>query len=503
LCIVGLSGTIGTMKRSEILFSTLLVPLDLVALISAFIISYRLRNSYTLFAPDDFGSLSTKFNYTASTIVVPFSQYLHYLAVIIPVMLLIFAFTGLYQIRLSTNWFQRIVQILIGVSMGECFILLLFLLRRTFFIPRATVIYSWILSALLVILVRLLVRGVQKILYSRNIGVINVGVIGKNIIAERIIAQLSAKSYSAYRLVLHLDSIDVAEIVDEMKKQAIDELIIVSKQYNNDDLIALRNHCLEQRISFSLVPPLLTELQSVFEVRSIGRLPLIEVRPTPLEGWGRVIKRAFDILASLVLIVLFSPVYLVIALLIQITDPGPMIYRHRRIGKDEAPIDVWKFRSMRWEYCTGPKGHPKGDSNMRKLLASDADLAKEWQATFKLKNDPRISGVGLLLRKTSLDELPQFFNVLGGSLSLVGPRPIVAEEVEKYGEKARILFTVKPGVTGLWQVSGRSNVSYEERIALDSRYIEHWSLWSDIVISCKTAFVLLDSVIHPNKRGAY
>ncbi len=166
-------------------------------------------------------------------------------------------------------------------------------------------------------------------------------------------------------------------------------------------------------------------------------------------------------------------------------------------GKNGRPIHIWKFRSMKWEYCTGV-GHD-GDREFVRLLANQPALAEEWEKTHKLKSDPRISMLGHILRKTSLDELPQLFNVISGSLSLVGPRPIVRDEIRKYGERARILFTVKPGLTGLWQTSGRTDTTYDERIQLDAYYIEHWNLWADIRILAKTALML----IFRNRSGAY
>lgn len=491
------------MKRLEILFAALLLPLDALALLGGFSLAYRLRDAYNVIAPEGFANLAARLNYTGAEITLSYERYLHYLAVIIPVMLVLFALTGLYAIRPTSGWVQRFLRIVIGVSAGESFVLFLFLLKRTFFIPRLTVIYSWVLCILLVLAVRLAVRAVQKLLYARGIGTVAVGVVGKNEVAQRVVAQLGASRYGAYRLKAHLDSLPVKEALEKLAASGVDELIIVSERYSNAELIAFRNYCLEAHIAFSFVPPLLSELPSVFEVRTLGRLPVVEVRPTPLEGWGRVIKRLFDLVASLILVILFSPLFLAITLLMKLTDPGPLIFRNRRIGKNGAPIDVWKFRTMRWEYCDGPNGHPDGDKNKAKLFAENPELAKEWAQTQKLKNDPRVTRIGRFLRASSLDELPQFFNVLGGSLSLVGPRPIIQEEVRRYGEKAKILFTVKPGVTGLWQVSGRNDVSYEERIALDSRYIEHWSLLTDIVISFKTGLVLAASVLGINRKGAY
>ena len=184
----------------------------------------------------------------------------------------------------------------------------------------------------------------------------------------------------------------------------------------------------------------------------------------------------------------------------KVTDPGPLIFKHKRIGKSGQPIFVSKFRSLRTDMCDiGGQLAPA----FKAYLKENPAAAEEWKETMKLKDDPRISRIGKILRKTSLDELPQFFNVLTGSLSMVGPRPILQEEVVRYGETARILFTVRPGVTGLWQVSGRNDVSYDERVSLDARYIERWNLLGDVVICFKTAGVLISSILGRGKKGAY
>lgn len=480
------------MKRSEIFFSVLLLPVDFFALLASFVLSYYIRDEFTIssFAPAE---LANRLNITPGEYVLPFDSYLHYLSIIIPALLVIFGMSGLYTIRSNTTWFKRFLQIFLAVSVGVFFILLLFLLKKDFFLPRATIVFTWILGTLFVFAGRLFVRAIQKFLYTRGIGTSRISVIGKNQAADAVIKQLSTSRYNAHRLVSHLDSLPVEKLIPILKKEDLDELIVVSEQYNNEELIALRNFCLEQDASFSFVPSLLTELPSNFGITPVGELPMIEVQPTPLEGWGRVMKRAFDIVVGLLLILLFSPLFIFIAVWLKIASPGPLIYKHRRIGKNNLPIDVWKFRSMKIEYSTG-QGY-NGDAYFKKLLAENPELAKEWERDHKLKNDPRVSAPGKLLRKTSLDELPQFFNVLTGKLSLVGPRPIVEDEVKKYGEKARILFTVKPGVTGLWQVSGRNDISYDERISLDAYYIEHWSIWQDIIILIKTGLVLL-------KKGA-
>jgi exopolysaccharide production protein ExoY len=188
-------------------------------------------------------------------------------------------------------------------------------------------------------------------------------------------------------------------------------------------------------------------------------------------------KRIFDVLFSFGALLFFLPLGLITALLIKLTSPGPIFYSSKRVGKDGQPIYCWKFRTM----------HQDADKKLLQLLRENPKLQQEWDTYFKLKDDPRISNIGKILRKTSLDELPQFFNVLKGDLSVVGPRPVTEEEIRKYfGQKASKILSVRPGLTGIWQTSGRSLVTFEERIRLEESYIDRQSLTLDLRIICKT-----------------
>jgi exopolysaccharide biosynthesis polyprenyl glycosylphosphotransferase len=480
------------MKRSEIFFSVLAIPIDLLALIAGFWLAYELRTTYGTVSPQLFGALGNELNYIPSGVLQPIQTYFHYLGYIIPGMLVIFGFTGLYAIRPESTWIRRAFQVLIGVSTGEFAILLLFLLKQNFFLPRSTVLYSWVLCTALVLLGRALLRGAQVLLYARKIGVNSVGIIGSGSRTNHVAEYLQRSGFTGYRVEVIAAAKTGSEALGIISSHHIDELLVIEDSYSNTELVALRNYCLENHIGFSFVPPLLTALDSTFDIRSMVGVPIIEVRPTPLEGWGRVVKRVFDIVLSWIFIIGFSPVMLFIAIMMKIASPGPLIYKHLRIGRNKKPIYVWKFRTLKYEYCSGVGN---ADALFKETLAKNPDLQAEWDSTFKLKNDFRVSVPGKILRKTSLDELPQFFNVLRGELSLVGPRPIVKDEVQKYGQAARILFTVRPGVTGPWQVSGRSDVTYGERIALDSHYIEHWNIWTDLVVVGKTCILILGDII--------
>ena len=200
-------------------------------------------------------------------------------------------------------------------------------------------------------------------------------------------------------------------------------------------------------------------------------------------------KRLFDIAFSSAALLCLSPVFLIVSLLIKVKSPnGPIFFGHQRIGKDGKFFRVYKFRTM----------VPDAEKRLKELLDKDEETRKEFEQDFKLKNDPRIiSGVGHFLRKSSLDELPQFFNSLIGNMSVVGPRPIVEDEIEKYGKYAKKLLSVKPGVTGLWQVSGRNDIDYNERVSLDMEYIDKQSFWLDVKIIIKTVQVMIF------RKGAY
>lgn len=192
-------------------------------------------------------------------------------------------------------------------------------------------------------------------------------------------------------------------------------------------------------------------------------------------------KRGFDILAALAGLIFFLPTFLTIALITKLTSKGPVFYAHPRLGRHGRIFKCLKFRTMA----------PDAAERLAALLVSDPQAAKEWRESQKLRRDPRVTAFGRFLRKSSLDELPQFWNVLVGDMSLVGPRPITRAELERYGAQRRYYLLVRPGITGLWQVSGRSNTNYDRRIAFDRKYVENWSLTEDIAIVLKTVPAVL------------
>jgi exopolysaccharide production protein ExoY len=216
---------------------------------------------------------------------------------------------------------------------------------------------------------------------------------------------------------------------------------------------------------------------------SSGEMPKVQ-RTTPLGGGA---KRAFDVLVALVALCIAAPVMIITSIAIKMLDGGPVFFVQRRIGFAGRSFPCLKFRTMEMG----------AEEKLRQYLLAHDWAAAEWHSSRKLKQDPRVTLIGGALRRTSIDELPQLFNVLIGHMSMVGPRPVVADEIQYYGGDAQAYFSTRPGLTGAWQISGRSDISYPERVQLDCRYCNHWSFWRDVIIMLKTLPILL------MRRGSY
>ena len=203
----------------------------------------------------------------------------------------------------------------------------------------------------------------------------------------------------------------------------------------------------------------------------------------------KIIKTIFDLFFSLIILIVGLPIFLIIASLIKLSSRGPIFYLQERIGKNKKTFNCIKFRTM----------HPEAEDILENLITNNEKLRKEFEETHKLKNDPRITNIGKFLRKTSLDEIPQFLNVIKMEMSIIGPRPIVKNEIQKYGKSYIKVISIKPGITGLWQVSGRNNLSYKRRVILDCLYVDNVSPLLDLRIIIRTFGV----IFFPNDRGAY
>ena len=274
-----------------------------------------------------------------------------------------------------------------------------------------------------------------------------------------------------------------------IKNNDVVEVMVALPNISNRDLNLVVDEFEDLVKKVKIVPKLHKMYTFNPEIQDYDGLLLISAKNNIMSLKRRILKRGLDICGALVGMVLLIPLYLKYGLQIK-KDGGPILFSHNRIGRDLKPFKMHKFRSM----------YIDAEERLEKMLAEDKELREEFYTNFKLKDDPRITPAGAFLRRTSLDEFPQFINVLTGEMSLVGPRPVVQKEVDMYygTEMGKKIFQVKPGITGMWQANGRSDVEdYDERIALDLYYIRNWSLWLDIIILIKT----VKNVIQ--KRGAY
>lgn len=269
-----------------------------------------------------------------------------------------------------------------------------------------------------------------------------------------------------------LGSLD--DVVDVVRRYEVDTVAVLPSPELDGAALRRLGWDLEQTEAELLLAPAVTEVAGPrVRIRPVAGLPLLHMERPEFKGHRRLVKDVFDRSAALVGILLISPVLVSLAFAVKLTSRGPVFYKHERIGLGGEKFHVWKFRSM----------VPDADKIVDVLF----EQSNEGNAVqFKMKRDPRITGIGAFMRRYSLDELPQLFNVLGGSMSLVGPRPHVTREVEQYGFDMARRLLVKPGITGLWQVSGRSDLSWDESVRIDVRYVENWTLTFDLMILWKT-----------------
>jgi len=467
------------MKRSEIFFGSIQVPVDFAMIICAASTAYFLRG-LSFFE----GYVSRVFNIT-------FTDYLYFTLEVTPFFILILAIEGLYRMRVTRRFWQEAYSVAKSITLGLVILIVAVFLNREWFSSRFVIIIGWFLAILFVVSARYIIQRIQKwFLVNKGIGIHRVLLVGQNERMEKIKTFLQTKKEFGYRVVDHITDASVSHIKDIRKMKGIDEIIIGDTSITDDEQAKLFDYCQINNILYRYFP---TVLQTTnFSMQIFHGEPIIEFQHTPLDGWGRVLKRIYDVIAGSILTILFSPVMAIIALLIKWEDPeGPIIYKNERIGENGKKFFVYKFRYMLWKYCITSE-----NKHLDEAMAYEKKLIEERNTRvggvlYKIKDDPRKMHVGAFIERFSLDELPQFFNVLEGSMSLVGPRPHQEREVARYSEYHRRLLTIKPGVTGMAQVSGRSDLAFEDEFHLDVFYIENWSLWLDILVCFKTAGALL------------
>jgi len=465
-------------------YSLVLVIADMLVLLIAFTLAYVLRVHY-----DHRPLLNTVYA----------TDYLLASVMIVPIWLIIFAALGMYR---PSTYNRRLVEwskILLGAFIGILIIIgWEYVSDKHIFPARLVAVYVFCGSFLLLLFEREILRLIRDIMFRFGHGISRVLIIGNSDATLDIAASLSHTEQSGYRIVAiagpakvipaglnarHFPSVDTAlrHITDLGITTIIQTDLYDSAERNQRILGAAQvNH-----ISYNFIPGEPEFYTGKNTVDVFLGYPMITVSQTPLIGWGAIAKGIFDRVIALILIIVLSPVFLVLIVLQKLLNPGPIFFYNPRLSRFSQRISLIKFRSMR----DRPTAHMNAADEFR--LMGREDLAEEYERDHKVENDPRISAFGRFLRSTSLDELPQLVNVLRGDLSLVGPRPILPEEVKFSPAKTALLHSVKSGVTGLWQVSGRSNLSFDERIELETFYAQNWSFWLDIKILLKTVAVVI------------
>jgi len=467
------------MKQSELFFSFLLVPLDFLMIILAGISAYYLR----------FASVATEIRPVIFSL--PFGDYFQILLLIDLAWLVIFALAGLYNIKGSRRLTAEVYRVILACSTGLMFIVVLIFVFRELFSSRFIVLAGWLLAIVYISFARIIIRLVQRILLRYGIGVHKIVLVGNSNTTDALIHEFSSRKNSGYEVVKRLKNFSLEteqDLTEFIRSSEVDEIMQSDPNLSKAEAIRLFDFADENHIIFKYAADLLGAKVLKTEVSEVAGIPVVEVKKTPLEGWGRIIKRIFDIIISLFLIIIFCPVLVIAAIIIKIDSRGPIIYKNERVLKN-GTFKLFKFRSMIYQYCVGDDYGNNGALELEKKLIEEKSI--KIGPVYKIADDPRLTGAGKFIRRWSIDELPQFFNVLRGDMSLVGPRPHQPREVAKYERHHKKVLSIKPGITGLAQISGRSDLSFEDEVKLDSYYIENWSLLFDIAILLRTPLAVI------------
>jgi len=461
------------MKRSEIAFSASLVVIDYLMVINAGILSYYMR-----FWEPIVGVFPVVYNLS-------FSNFFIWLSIIALLWLLSFALAGLYSMKGNSRAVDEVSKIILSCSTAITILMFIFFFSRNLFESRFIILFGWFFSIILVILGRGFIRFLQRSLYKFGIGIHRVVIIGEGMVAENVIGDLAYDLRSGYKVVTQISNFNEVneQRIREMKQQdKIDEILVATSNLSSETLERLHNFSYVNHVDLKYVADIFDFPINNFEILNIAGLPIVELKKTKLEGWGRIAKRIFDIIVSSLLIIILFPVFLIIAIAIKLDSPGPLFFVYQRIGKNGKPFTYFKFRSM-YKNAHQLKFDPKFLKQQQNLRAGSPMT--------KFVNDPRITRVGKFIRRFSLDELPELFNVFIGKMSLVGPRPHEIEEVAKYKSYHQRVLSIKPGMTGMAQVSGRSDLSFDEEVRLDIWYMENWSMKLDLMILFKTPWAII------------
>jgi undecaprenyl-phosphate galactose phosphotransferase len=369
----------------------------------------------------------------------------------------------------------------------------LFIGKQGIMFSRTLILTMSLLSFMLFPVFRI---AVKRVLFSSGLLKRKVIILGSGDAAKNALKSINNEPNLGYEIAGFVDDSDIKEVegirvhrfIDKLeryiRKCGIQDIIIAKPELDKEKLTEIINHIQHKADNILYMPDLYgiavlgTELRHFFNEQSI----VIEIKNNLAVPINYFIKRFVDFFVGILLLVVFALPLIIISIIIKLSSRGPVIFEHERVGKEGRTFMCYKFRTM----------YKDAEHRLKDILANNPESLDEWEKGWKLKDDPRITDIGKFLRKTSFDELPQIFNVLKGEMSLVGPRPVTKDEIDLYYRDAsELCFSVPPGITGLWQVSGRSETTYEQRISLDSWYVRNWNLWLDLIILFKTIKVVL------------
>jgi exopolysaccharide biosynthesis polyprenyl glycosylphosphotransferase len=471
-------------NNTSIIYNVCLLIGDGVALIGGLSVAYILRVSIS---------------HEVLSVPVSASTYLRFLLILTPVWLFTFAILGLYNERYYQKRLTEFARLLIGTFIGIMFaISYSYMINTPIFPARLVVIYGFVFSFVAVLFFRTIARGIQRDLFSYGVGLNNVLLVGDTksnqslvrslptkITGYRIVGIVGGKKYPIDELVKVKAYDNFNEAITGTAHKQIHTIIqteLYSSFKDNDEILT---YAQSHHIAYRFVPGNSELFVGNIKVDLLQSMPIIAVNQTALIGWGQVVKRLTDILLGTILLIISSPFWLLIIIAQKISSPrGQIFYRVKRLSRFGQEVKIYKFRTMRQAYT-----NMSPEEGFKKM--GRPELIEEYRRLGdQLPHDPRISRWSYFLRRSSLDELPQLFNVVRGDISLVGPRALDTFELEKYSKK-NLILAVKSGLTGLAQISGLRDISFEERRRIDLYYVQNWSFWGDIVILIKTVWVVL------------
>lgn len=453
---------------------------DVVLINVAFRIAYWLRYDLQLFRSVD----------PANN--VPYSAYLPLVALQTAVLLLAMRREGAYDVRRTRPLFDELYGVLNATTTAIMLVIVFVFFYRSLFYSRIMFVYAGIAIVVLLGTARLVRRLIMARLRQAGQGIDRLLVVGAGEVGRAVMRNIIAQPELGYQIVGFLDddpaksNTDIGPIralgpvenlAEVIKTYAINQVIITLPWQYHRKTVRLVLEAEEAGVRARVVPDLFQLSLGGVDVETINGIPLISIKQTALTGWNLILKRALDLSLSLIIVFLTAPLWALIALAIKLDSSGPVFFTQERAGKYGRPFKVYKFRSM----------YVGAEADQQKLSAQNEASGP----LFKIRDDPRRTRVGRFIRRTSLDELPQFINVIRGEMSIVGPRPALFSEVAQYQEWQRKRLEIQPGITGLWQVSGRSDLTFDEMVMLDIYYGENWSLGADIRIMLRTIPQLL------------